>query len=1236
MSKRRNAKSIGSIAASTGIVFLLFCFAGTALAALGDPAESRPVYPATEPRVDGSPSKGSAQFDDVREFSLRSIAPPPYPPGDTAGTTYWELQQNGSIGRQIVVSYNLAVPYVHVIWSKAQVPSGPLQARYNSRNFQDGTWVHGSGLEGGKTIGGLTSAFTSIDITSQGAAVVAFHEGPSVELISTYHAIDAAPPLGLFSSKAAPGPLNCQGEVSGDVEQTSLYVFPKVDEDEILGVPLTHIVSTEFPDPDVAVYPEEMSIIYYRYYDEILQPCPSLVDTLGTFIDYSYTVNAAVVSDPASDRVAIVYLKPLYPPDHPNNPCGDWLQWQHDVGYRESMDGGQSFIDGSAVFINITDYSNGGTLTTDQIPYMAYTDVSALYGSDGALHVVWNTPIFDTTGIEPCRPVYQSVLWHWDDLTGAISRVYDGARTRFTCPLPTWELSTAKVNISECNNNLYVSFTRFGAHEDDSGIDSDSSAAGWANGDIFITASSDGGATWGSDGSIDVYDTDVNAGSGNPVSSGLAVNLTNTLTTDCMSGDCHSENWSSMAEYSSDSLHIVYIDDNDGGSSAYGEGTPTNNAVMYTRYPCFAPVPYFEYSVTPLEFHLPLSPTSGSNCTVGTSGNITFTIKNDGNVPIDWVAEASDPLWMSPTSQSGTLSAGVVSSTDVTFDIGTFSDEGTASGSITVDLASSAGADQATISVDVTILCEYVAPAYSLISTTNWTLGVWNTGRIGTGGEDPSADMFWSSDGTRMLFDGGMALTAADNVSKTYFSAFEGSNSRVDFVPRTFLITGTLEDQNYAAAVFTTPDSAAAFFVEYITPFHPDSAVLIQRINIMNTVDSLTDTAIAVHLGDICDWDIESDSGSANNFSGYDPDRQMLYQYGTPGTPSEDHYAGTSVLRSIPGAKVHENDSTVYLNRGWLPEELGDFLATHNGFDPSAEVTDLNTVQVLNHDLVLQPDSHAAYTMVRAGSRTGFETLQELIDKGAEWITDRYMYIPARQNSGPVRFNIDGYVPSDGDPTGTQWIELYPDLGVIREVVAWVDDGDGIMSYSDVLKYENINDQADTIWETPIRLTTGMRVSAFFNANEVRLIDYNGENPLNDPITDANYTWWHENQPQYCLTPQLHYWADDGDGVLDPGDQVVLWYIDIDYAWLFDVTDIYTSVTGTAPECEPGNADGLESVDIDDAVYLITYIFNGGSPPRPRLCCGDANGSGDVDIDDVVYLINYIFGGGPAPVEICP
>jgi len=73
-------------------------------------------------------------------------------------------------------------------------------------------------------------------------------------------------------------------------------------------------------------------------------------------------------------------------------------------------------------------------------------------------------------------------------------------------------------------------------------------------------------------------------------------------------------------------------------------------------------------------------------------------------------------------------------------------------------------------------------------------------------------------------------------------------------------------------------------------------------------------------------------------------------------------------------------------------------------------------------------------------------------------------------------------------------------------------------------------------------------------------------------------------------------------------------------AWEYPVSDDFVC----------GDADGSGSVDIDDVVFLVAYIFAGGPAPSP-LAAGDADCSGA--IDDIVYLIAYIFSGGNAPCD---
>ncbi|MFH2054749.1 MAG: M1 family aminopeptidase [bacterium] len=66
-----------------------------------------------------------------------------------------------------------------------------------------------------------------------------------------------------------------------------------------------------------------------------------------------------------------------------------------------------------------------------------------------------------------------------------------------------------------------------------------------------------------------------------------------------------------------------------------------------------------------------------------------------------------------------------------------------------------------------------------------------------------------------------------------------------------------------------------------------------------------------------------------------------------------------------------------------------------------------------------------------------------------------------------------------------------------------------------------------------------------------------------------------------------------------------------------------------------GDADGDQIVNITDAVYIISYVFNSGPEPQPYEA-GDVNEDGIVNITDAVYLIQWIFNSGPAPCSDSP
>jgi PKD repeat protein len=111
------------------------------------------------------------------------------------------------------------------------------------------------------------------------------------------------------------------------------------------------------------------------------------------------------------------------------------------------------------------------------------------------------------------------------------------------------------------------------------------------------------------------------------------------------------------------------------------------------------------------------------------------------------------------------------------------------------------------------------------------------------------------------------------------------------------------------------------------------------------------------------------------------------------------------------------------------------------------------------------------------------------------------------------------------------------------------------------------------------------------------------------------------------LALMIEYSDRDSDGVIAPCDNCPNVYNP-------DQLDADGNGRGDACPWICGDANADATVDISDVVYLIAYIFAGGSAPNPLLA-GDANCDSTADISDVVYLIAYIFSGGLAPCASC-
>lgn len=155
---------------------------------------------------------------------------------------------------------------------------------------------------------------------------------------------------------------------------------------------------------------------------------------------------------------------------------------------------------------------------------------------------------------------------------------------------------------------------------------------------------------------------------------------------------------------------------------------------------------------------------------------------------------------------------------------------------------------------------------------------------------------------------------------------------------------------------------------------------------------------------------------------------------------------------------------------------------------------------------------------------------------------------------------------------------------------------------------------------------------------------------LSQTLSFADYD---QEPPSYDDSVTIHYplageyiievLAEDG---AQPGD---LYTVNVRIDGSQDVVladDIEVPLVGLPPDsiyyvveegCDYLNGDangsgGDPAIDIDDVVFLITYVFAGGAEPQPLLS-GDADCSVFIDIDDIVYLIGYIFAGAAPPCQ---
>jgi hypothetical protein len=426
-------------------------------------------------------------------------------PGEVIGTTHYDYQTNGSSGNRIAWDSQEGV---HVAWMNGiDFWSGDRWVYYNFKD-ETGVWFWPDvGTQVNTTQGG---GYTQLSVLADGRAIPAYHS--ELNALFTCIGRDALRGFGSFLEIDVP-------QISGPWD----YYWPYEAIDRLDRI---HLISSENP-PTAG---DSQIVIYTRSDDDGDNWIdPVMVDTL---MDLSTVVTASRVSDKVC--IALTHPRDLANADQFNN----------DMCYYESTDGVTWDFNGGMV--NVTNYQTLDTIR-------AYTDCDAIYDYDDNLHLLWNTPYYDEIGglisEDAC------FLWHWSEVTG-INLVADGW---WESSPGAWNRSISKMSLGvDQNSNLYALWTQFS--EDDK-----SAMGGLSNGELYMTYSTDGGATW----------------RWSPASKDT--NITDSPTPDCFPGECDSDHWSSLAEEVDDYLHITYINDKDAGGMPQTEGVDTENPVMYLQ-----------------------------------------------------------------------------------------------------------------------------------------------------------------------------------------------------------------------------------------------------------------------------------------------------------------------------------------------------------------------------------------------------------------------------------------------------------------------------------------------------------------------------------------------------------------------------------------------------------------------------------------------------------------------------
>lgn len=466
-------------------------------------------------------------------------------PGIQVGITSWDWQHRHSQTRQIARLPGADV--IHFGWTMTSYIPDWEWTRYmgyNSWNESTATLSHGTD---GDSIGPGpfgSAAYVCIDADGENRCHAVLQDAAEWELVfSAWHL--AFPGVG--SSTYEPYELPIMADPLPD-ETDMLWPDLAVKRTVVPSENVYHVIAMGAVYISGAYATPSERLFYWRY-DES-NPLPIWEGPV--LVDSSSSLQYSIAADQNSDRIALAFATRYYYNDSIGVP---------NIAYRESQTSGSGWLSGAELGDVNRYYA-----TTYSGPYglRARGDISVAYNHQSDLHIVFSEDEYLAVG-----PV---TIRHWSSsrmtVEAVVSALYPTAGSGL------WVTNADHITLgigdgsTPCDGGtttnedyLYVLYTKVGGET--AAEAADTSARGYANGELYLVASPNGGSNWS-----------------------LPINLTNTKTPDCdgdtPGSECASESWGSITRIVDD-LNILYLLDHEAG--IFDETGWTINEMMYLRIP---------------------------------------------------------------------------------------------------------------------------------------------------------------------------------------------------------------------------------------------------------------------------------------------------------------------------------------------------------------------------------------------------------------------------------------------------------------------------------------------------------------------------------------------------------------------------------------------------------------------------------------------------------------------------